>query len=114
MIKGLAHKVKLGEFSGSQLIYDNRSITPRIPSTCDEAKESEYEVWHEGHIWMFFTFKTRYAIFCKNCGERLELDESEYRKVKKIIKLNLMLADKNVCKEEYDTKLEQIKIKLLK
>ena len=106
-------KKRLGEFSGSQLVYEGKSFVPRIPVLCDESKESDYELWLEDRFFIFI-FKTRYVIFCKNCGERLELDINEYISINKVVRLNNKLKKGKIDKELYLIKLNKLKNRLSK
>jgi len=105
-------KKKLGEFTGSQVVFEGISLLPRIPHTCEEANESSYELWKEG-IDFIGVSKPRYVIFCKHCGERLELDIEEYLKINKIISLNKKLRSGKIDSEEHLSEIDKVKNKLL-
>lgn len=93
-------KRKLGEFYGSQIIYNGKSLLNRIPTDCDQANESYYEVWKEGSYFIVIV-NPRYTLFCKHCGERLELDFEEFQVLKHFIKLNKKLEDSKIDIDEH-------------
>lgn len=98
---------KVGEFNGSQLLMDGKSIVPRIPTHCDDSKNHEYVFWKEkGFLPLIHP---NYIISCKNCGEKLELDVDEYLKISKIVQINNKLDHHKIDIEEHTIQIDKVK-----
>lgn len=98
---------KVGEFNGSQLLMDGKSIVPRIPTHCDDSKKHEYVFWKEKGLLPLI--HPNYIISCKNCGEKLELDVDEYLKISKIVQINNKLDHHKIDIEEHTIQIDKVK-----